>query len=368
MFTLIDRYLLRETLKGMLTILSVLMLILVGHAFISNLRRVAAGALTNEVIVDLLGLEVLRLLGPLVPAAFFFSMLFTLGRMYRDSEMIALASCGIGTLRIYRAFLYPMVPLVGLVAWLMLVVVPQANQSIEEIRHEQKAMADLLSMAAGRFNEYSRGDLVFYIEELSPDRQKLRNIFVQNRQHGKLGLITAKEGYQTQEQETGDHFIVLVDGHRYEGEPGQAEYSVGDFAKYAVRVGQQPRTEATQRRKSLTSRELWQSNNIKDRAELQYRLCFPLAVIVFTFVSVPLSRSVPRQGIYGRLFLAFLVYFTFFNLLGVSGSWMTTGVTPGWLGRWWVLLLLVVMVLPLILRDSTLGWTLRHRLLQRRQA
>ena len=66
------------------------------------------------------------------------------------------------------------------------------------------------------------------------------------------------------------------------------------------------------RRKSLPLKTLMDSDNIKDRAEFQYRLAFPLAVIVFTLVSVPLSRSSPRQGVYGRLFIAFLVYFHLF--------------------------------------------------------
>lgn len=364
-FSIIDRYLLQETLKGLATILSVLLLILVGHAFISNLQRVVAGVLTNEVILGLLGFEVLRVLGVLIPAAFFFAILYTLGRMYRDSEMTALAACGVSTARIYRAFLFSAIPLTLLVTWLAFWVLPWANQSIDEIRSVQKAVANMANVSAGRFNEYSQGDLVFYVEELSSDQVKMRNVFVQNRQHGKLGLINANEGYQEVDTETGEHFVVLTDGRRYVGLPGQPDYTVTRFEKYSLRLQQPEGGKTKLRRKSKSSKRLWKSKNIKDRAEFQYRLAFPLAVIVFTLISVPLSRSLPRQGIYGRLFLAFVVYFTFFNLLGVSGTWMEKGVTPEWMGRWWVHLLLLLMVAPLVLRDSPWGTSLKQQVIKR---
>jgi len=41
MFSIIDQYLLSKTLTGLFTMLTVLLLILVGHAFINNLVCVA---------------------------------------------------------------------------------------------------------------------------------------------------------------------------------------------------------------------------------------------------------------------------------------------------------------------------------------
>ena len=44
--------------------------------------------------------------------------------------------------------------------------------------------------------------------------------------------------------------------------------------------------------------------------------------------------------------LPFLSTFTFFNLLGVSGTWMKDGVTPEWMGRWWVHILMLGLTAP----------------------
>ncbi len=362
MFSIIDRYLLRETLKGLLAILTVLLLVLVGHAFVNNLQRVAAGTLASDVILELLSLEVLRVLGVLLPAAFFFSILYTLGRMYRDNEMTALASCGIGTLRIYRSLLYFVLPVTAMVAWLTFMGRPWANQAIEAIKHEQEAVANIAGAAAGRFNEFSKGDLVFYAEDLLLDK-RMHNIFIQNHQHGKIGLITANEGYQYVDEKTGDRFVVLTHGHRYDGLPGRSDYRVTEFNKYAVRISQEIKKPVSLRSKARSTALLWASDNMRDQSEFQYRLAFPLAVVLFTLISIPLSRSAPRQGIYGRMFLAFLIYFTFFNLLSVSGTWMKSGITPAWMGRWWVHLFVLCMVVPLILRDCRWITSIKRRLL-----
>jgi len=49
----------------------------------------------------------------------------------------------------------------------------------------------LRGIAAGKFSEYSQGDLVFYVEKISPDK-KMHNVFVQNRQRGNVSIINAE--------------------------------------------------------------------------------------------------------------------------------------------------------------------------------
>lgn len=337
MLPIIDRYILQEVSKSFLAIMTVLMLIVVSQSYIRILQDAVSGTITNEVLMQLLGLEVLQVLGPVTPPTFFFAILYTLGRMYRDSEMTALAAGGIGLRRIYRAFALVALPVALVVAWFTLDLVPWVNANKAQIMQQQKDESAELGMAvAGRFNEFSRGGLVFYVESMSEDKRRMRNIFVQNRQHGKLGLITADEGYQYTEPDTGDQYLVLVRGHRYQGVPGQSDYSVGDFAKYAILIDRDGPQEGVLPTKAISTSELIGAKDLHKRSELEYRLMFPVAVLVFTILSVPLSKSLPREGIYGRLMLALLCYILFLNLQAVSGNWMVDGTTPAWLGRWWV--------------------------------
>jgi lipopolysaccharide export system permease protein len=338
MLPIIDRYILQEVTRSFLAIMTVLMLIVVTHSYIKILQNAVAGSIGSEVMTQLLGLAVLKVLGPVTPPTFFFAILYTLGRMYRDSEMTALAAGGVGLRRIYRAFALVAIPVALLVAWLTLDLVPWVNASMADIMLRQKdESAELGKAMAGRFNEFSEGDLVFYVEKMSEDKQRMRNVFVQNRQHGKLGLITAAEGYHYTEPDSGDRYLVLLRGHRYEGEPGNnGSHTVGDFEKYAILIDQGEQAEGQLPTRALPTRRLIGSDDIHYMSELEFRLMSPVAVLVFTIISVPLSKSLPREGIYGRLMLALLFYFLFFNLQAVSGDWMVSGVTPAWMGRWWV--------------------------------
>ncbi len=138
MLSIIDRYILREVSKSFLAIIIVLMMIVVSQSYIRILQDAASGLITTSVLMQLLGMEVLVILGQVMPPAFFFAILSTLGRMYRDSEITALAVGGVGTYRIYRAFLMAALPVTALVAWLTLSILPWANQSKVEIMTSQE--------------------------------------------------------------------------------------------------------------------------------------------------------------------------------------------------------------------------------------
>ena len=49
------------------------------------------------------------------------------------------------------------------------------------------------------------------------------------------GVMVAARGFQ-EIAENGDRFLVLLNGRRYEGEPGSAEYKIYEFERYAMRV------------------------------------------------------------------------------------------------------------------------------------
>jgi len=348
--SMIDRYLMRELFKVVFAILIVLSLIMTSLGFVKLLEKVALGDMNPEVVVPLIGFQVLRYMARIIPAAFFLAILMVLGRMYRDSEMTALAACGVGPGRIYRAFGYALIPLFALTTWLSLGLQPWASGEIERIVTEQKQdAAELVGLQPGRFNEYSSGELVFYVETIDRERSEMQNIFIQNREHGKLGLITAASGHHTYDESSGDHYLTLKDGRRYEGQPGSADYVIAEFGSYTLRIAESGVLKRDQR-DAKSSEELYRSLDIGDRAEFWGRVSYPVSLITLALIAIPLSRSIPRQGMYGRMFFAFLVYFVFFNLQAVSISWMEKEVIPEWLGIWWVqgvLLLLAGFALAL---------------------
>jgi lipopolysaccharide export system permease protein len=208
-------------------------------------------------------------------------------------------------------------------------------QAVERVKTEDQANLDIRGITDGRFNEYSRGDLVFYVEKISND-EKMLNVFIQNRQHGKLGITSSKSGEIKADPKTGDRFIILKDGNRYEGVPGQADYKVTKFKEYGVVVAQANDKAVTFRTKEKSTAVLMEMNSPRAVSELQRRWSIPLAIITFALLAVPISRVSPRGGVYGNFLIALLIYIIFENLMSLSHSWIVKGVIPSWIGVWWV--------------------------------
>ena len=76
---------------------------------------------------------------------------------------------------------------------------------------------------------------------------------------------------------------------------------------------------------------------------------------------MPLSRSRPREGRYARLGVGLLVYIIYANMLNIARSMVARDEVPQWLGMWWVHVILGLVGLGLLLRES--GW-LSERLLK----
>jgi lipopolysaccharide export system permease protein len=348
----LDRYLMTEILKTMLAILAVLVLVVLVNNFIQLLKLGVAGVIDHRVIFVMLGLELLKELGSLIAPAFFFGVLMVLSRLYRDNEMSALYSCGVGRDRVFRAYVWAVFPVMLLALALVFWAKPWTYQMLKYYKDQQKSGdTAIVGLSPGKFIEAGEGGLVVYVERLSEDSSRLFNIFAQHRQQDSLGIVRADEGYRYRDAKTGDTFLVLERGVRYDGEPGEHAYRITHFGKYAIRVAKSAHEESTKPRSRPTA-ELWGSSLLEDRVEFQSRLFVVLAVPVFALLTLPLSHSRPRQGMAGKMVLALLIYFLYSNLQALSGAWMDKGVTPLWLGRWWVHLLMLMLAAGLLILDS----------------
>jgi lipopolysaccharide export system permease protein len=65
-----------------------------------------------------------------------------------------------------------------------------------------------------------------------------------------------------------------------------------------------------------------------------------------------LARLRPRQGRFGRIGIAILVYFIYSQLLAAARAWVEGGVVSEWLGMWWVHVLALALGLWLLSRET----------------
>ncbi len=358
MFSIIDRYLMREVAQTWLAVSLVLWLILVSGRLSRYLAEAAAGELPGEAVFSLLGLKSVGFLVFIMPLALFLGVMLGLGRLYKDSEMAALGACGVGTKRIYRPLLLLALLAAAALGWAALYLAPHTAALGYGIRDQAEQAADISSVGAGRFKEIRNGALVFYAEKISRDKKSMENVFVHAREKGLERVITAASAYQRWDPETGDRFLVLVDGYRYEGQPGRADYRILQFRQHGVLL-ESGEVTGSRKEDAIPTAELWRSADRRDQAELQWRLSVPVATLVLVFMAVPLCRTTPRQGRYGRLAVGVLAFIIYYNLMGTARVWMEQGVLTPVVGIWWV------HGLPLLLGILLLQWSNIRRLLVR---
>ena len=310
--------LLRELAATAAATLIVLLGIVITMQLIRLLGQAAGGVIASTGVVALLGFSMLNYLPVLLSLTLFIAVLMTLTRSYRDSEMVVWFSCGVSLTQWIRPVLLFATPLVLTIALLSLALSPWAVTNSEEFRRQMDSRHDVTAIAPGVFRESRQAERVYFVEEVAGVDNLVANVFVSSTQHGRQGVMVAARGFQ-EVAANGDRFLVLMNGRRYEGEPGSTEYKVYEFGRYAMRIEtadtQEPRAPTT---KSVSTLELLRNPTPPNLAELSWRLGLPASALILALLAIPLSFVNPRAGRSMNLILALLIFMTYSNLLSIT--------------------------------------------------
>jgi len=349
-----DRMIISDLLKTIFSVLLVLVIIIVSRNFIKILKMAVEGLISTEAILSIMGLKIILASAAFMVPAVFGSVLMVLGRMYRDQEMSALASAGVGAGRLYLAVFKVIIPIAFIAAWMSLSISPWAADKVEQIIYEQKQSMGVRAIGEGKFTEFNKGKLIFYVEKITTDN-RMHDIFVQSKQGKKKSVLTAEQA-EVRDID-GDLFIVFLNGERTQGRAGQFDFVFEAFTEYGMRLEDTSGIKESHI-EGIATKELLNTQDINELRELFHRLSIPMSILVLTLMAVPLAQVSPRSGVYGNLIAAFLIYFSFANFEKVSGSWMVKGEIPVWLGFWGVYLLACSLIVFLLIRLYGATWTI----------
>jgi lipopolysaccharide export system permease protein len=273
-----------------------------------------------------------------------------LGRLYRDSEMSALMACGVGPRAIYRPLTFFALLLAAIVGWLALIISPAAIREVQVIAQEARQRLDLRVLEAGRFISFDAQEAVMYAESIS-NEGVLENVFVQRRTGPDVEVIVAERAWQTDSSEENVKVLRFANGRRYEGQPGSPRFRMVSFAEHGIPFSLPASEPIEFESESRPLTDLLGADDPFDKAELQWRISVPLAVIVLMILAVPLSRSAPRQGRYGGLAAGVLIYIIYVDLLAAAKVWVEREQISVYLGLWWVHVLFLIIGLLLLARQ-----------------
>ncbi len=316
-----------------------------------------------------------------LPIAVLVGVLIGLGRMSADSELIALHSVGIGL----RRLLVPVGVLALGTALLTLAMTmwlgPASVGSFRTLEDRLRASQASFQVQPRVFDERFP-HLVLYVQDVEAAATRWRGVFLaESGAHGVSRLTLAEGAIVIADRKQGKLDLHLESGATHEYSPREPDrYSVTTFgeADWPIEVADlsaqrapQPTNQERSWRELLAERgPAWS----EARVELQRRLAFPAACLVFALLALPLGAR-PRRGGRSSGFLLAVVLVAGYYLLFITGAGLSRqGRLPPWAGIWMANCLTGVLGLALLpqmehsagedwraqLMDWLLTWRLRH--------
>ncbi len=337
-----QRALRRELASSAGATFTVLFTIFVTWTLIKILGEAAGGKVASSDVVALIVFAVLNYLPTILILTSFISVLMAVTRSYRDSEMVVWFASGQSLVRWIAPVLTFGLPLVVLTASLSLVATPWAKMKSNEFVERFQKREDLKKVSPGQFKESASSNRVFFVEGAAAGSNAVQNVFVNTIEKGANTVVVAKEGV-IEGDGKGGQFLVLKNGRRYQGVPGQADFQSMEFERYSMRVSTKvPVLGADMPVDTLSMAALLAIPNNFTDAELLWRLASPLMCVLLMLLAIPLGFVNPRAGSSANLILALLIFVTYSNLIKLSEASVKQG-KLGFGAAWWPLHLLVAL-------------------------
>lgn len=332
---ILSRYVLKQIVVAWMSIATVLLVIMMASRFASVLNFAAKGDVPKDLLFNVVLLSSLRYLVILMPVSLLLAIMLALGRMYSDNEMAAMFGCGVALGTLYRTVLALALAVAALTAWLAFSVGPWAGQRADFLVKDSRHLLQFSPFEPGKFQAFAGGQAVFYTASLDDDGHRLGHVFVQSqRADGQLDTVVADRGEQRVNAQSGERIVMLLDGVRYLGANGQADYDVTHFKQLSLRIAPPPFRYVVSQRQLQPTRALLHSHDAADQAELQARIALPVSVLILALLAVPLSHLRPRQGRYSKVVAGVVVYLVYANLVGIGQAWLARGKLPALPGLW----------------------------------
>jgi LPS export ABC transporter permease LptG len=326
-----------------------------------------------------------------IPMGFLFGVLLAVGRMSMDNEIVALQAAGVAPMRMLRPILTLGILLALFNGYLFLIVIPQSNRALKELRVQLFTSArNLGRIQPGVFYE-DFPNLLLYVRNVDPDTTEWKHVLVfDSGSPGEERLTLAQRGLvinpstgadgsefdSTDERASsatrGQPWIRLEDAvnhHFFRKKPETYRMNISDellfrpqihgagVIRYDLAMRERDTVDLMNfvRGGELAGREDAdvedQAEDLRDaRLELHRRFSVPAACVVFALLALPLGIG-SRSGGRGRGFVLSVAVVLLYYVIGNNGEIAATeGKVPVWLGMWLPNIALFVLAVFLMTR------------------
>ncbi len=349
---IIRRYIITEITKPAVNILILLLAIFASYTAITQLTAAGKSQLPPGFVGTIIGLRISLALEMLLPVTLYFSVIIALGRLHKDSEITALAACGLGTGAIVRPVVLLAIPVSLISAGASLFIRSEAYSQIYALRSEAAAEFKIARLEAKRFIEFVDGRYTFFCEEIDRSSGIARKVFIRERNADERKVIQAEEMLDGGHNRMGYPVFILRRGHLVDFSLTGEKNTFTHFEKAFYPLAVDTSASRRYRRKAASTLHLLQSDRLEDEAELQWRLSTPLSTILLALLGIPLSRTNPRKGKYAKTGVALVIFAVYYQLFAIAKTQVENGTVNPAIGIWWVPALLITLILFMFWRNS----------------
>jgi len=342
-----QRALRRELASSAGATFTVLFTIILTWTLIRILGQAAGGKVASSDVLALIAFASLNYLPTVLILTSFISVLMVVTRTYKDSEMVVWFASGQSLTAWIRPVLVFGAPLILITAMLAFYGTPWAKQRSAEYVERFAKREDLQKVSPGQFKESSSANRIFFVEGTSGQTSSVQNVFVNTVDARGTSVIVAKEGV-IDVAPNGERYLVLNNGRRYQGTPGQADFQTMEFERYSMRVAAQVQELGSELEvNAIPTSVLLKTPGNAARAELLWRISLPVTCLILMLLAIPLGFVNPRAGSSANLIIALLIFFTYNNTVKVVEASVKQG-KFAFGSAWWPLHLAAIIAVVVL--------------------
>lgn len=382
---IVFKYLNRQIYAWLLATLMIILCIFLANQLVVLTQRALQGDISPSIIAKLLVCFIPLFMGYLLPLALFVSIIIGLGQLYQNSEMVALQAGGVSTQRLFGYLLLLILCISGVAGFITFYLGPLTENYRATLIEEAKNTLALDVLTPGTFITFPKGKGVIYADQVGHDRAK--GVFIARQVGDSWEIIQADQVKQNKEfLQQSQQFWQIERGQRYIENPKDAmnnnvvanknnkenshmasveapqtsQIQLHRFVQMQIQAPNQSSENSLRKVTTWPTTKLWSeySSNRLAAAEYQWRIAVPISVCLLALIAIPLARVNPRQGKYGKLFPALLIYIIYANGLYLMRGWIGNGKVNETWGMW--------IIHAGLLSTAAICWYLMTRKMQRR--
>ncbi|MYN64865.1 MAG: YjgP/YjgQ family permease [Acidobacteria bacterium] len=376
--SIISHYVVREVILPFFLTLLVFTFLMLLPPIMNQAEELIRIGVDARHVAEMLLLLVPQSLGVTIPMALLVGVLMGLGRLSGDRETVAMQACGISLFRILTPLLVLAAATAAINCYLMLSVVPDANQRFREILLRVQANRAEGEVKPRVFYVGDFPDVVLYVQEVSSTGEGWLDVFLADVQRPEQpDIYIAERGRVGVDRDRRTVAIVLENGERHRVDPAAPDaYEVHAFRELRIQLDAEslfPAGGPDRGLREMTIPELneqaaaMRAAGVSPHApiiEAHKKFSIPFACFVFVLLGVAFGVSSRTDGRLASFALGIAVIFAYYVLMYESEALAKGQRVPPHLAMWLPNIVLGLAGVALIRRraggverGASLPWT-----------